>query len=457
MPRTVAQTAGNRARGKYFHLNCIDFAPMRLPMKKYNLKLGTSIASVMTLSLLPVRISEGQAKDLVNLIGSETVIWLMCMSMWLVTYHIYYRTDLARWQKVVMALVFCAAASVLFYYGSNPFFEDYPIKPMRLLPFWIAMIRLSLRGLLIGLIIVPIIFLLEIERQRQKEALQRERDRALDAERQKQRLEELVSERTAELEQTLTVLSQSQDELDHQVYLLTRVIASIGHDVNAPLKFIIAGAAQTGQYIGNGQLERAAEYNRQLERGLGNMAVFMQNLLEFAKSQIRKGSLHMGNVYLGALVGEKAGLFEQILASKGNTLQLHLDESLAVTSNANLLGVILHNLLDNAAKNTSDGEIEIFTTIVEDQLHLHIQNTVHATSLNVNAEQPYPDAGREARDSHGLGLMLVRDISALLNVDFAIGANAGKVTATVTFPEFYLPEGSSAGDFGRAMDSAGCF
>ena len=427
---------------------------MKLFMKKYNLKLGTLIATVLTLSLLPVRLSEGQAKDLVNLIGSETVIWVMCMSMWLATYHTYYRVHLARWQKVVIALAFCAAASNLFYYGSNPFFEDYPIKPIRNLPFWIGVIRLSLRGLLLGLIMVPIIFLLEIERQRQKEALQRERDRALDAERQKQRLEELVSERTAELEQTLTVLSKSQDELDHQVYLLTRVIASIAHDVNTPLKFIIAGAEQTGRFIGNGQLENAAEYNRQLERGLGNMAAFMENLLEFAKSQIRRGSLHMGNVNLAALAREKAGMFEQILASQRNTLQLSLDESLVVTSNTNLLGVILHNLLDNAAKNTRDGEIEIFTTVIEDQLHLQIRNTAAFLHADAETGQPDPDAVREAKDTQGLGLMLVSDISALLNVDFAIGADAGKVTATVIFPEFYLPESSSAGDLPFASHSA---
>ena len=47
-------------------------------MKKYNLKLGTLIASVLTLSLLSVRLSEGHAKDRVNQIGSEQVIRLWC-------------------------------------------------------------------------------------------------------------------------------------------------------------------------------------------------------------------------------------------------------------------------------------------------------------------------------------------------------------------------------------------
>ncbi|WP_426295154.1 sensor histidine kinase [Dyadobacter endophyticus] len=417
-------------------------------MKKYNSRLGALMATVVTVSILPVRLSEGQAANPVNLIGSETVIWLMCMSIWLVSYYTYYRPGLVTWQKLVVSLIFCAILSNLFYYCSNPFFEDYPLKPIRELPFWIAAIRLSLRGLLIGLIMVPIIFLLEIERQRQKEALQRATDRAIAAERQKYLLEIRVSERTAELEQTLSVLSKSQDELDHQVYLLTRIIASIAHDVNAPLKFIITGTKLTGDLIRDNQLQRADEYNQQLERALSNMGTFMQNLLEFAKGQIRKGALHLGNVNLVALIHEKAGLFEQILHSRGNTLRFSLDENLTVISNSNLLGVILHNLMDNAIKNTLDGEIEISGTVIDDWLHLCIQNPVPGEDRDEipRTDQGYQfeaDAGSSGRDSYGLGLILVRDISALLNVDFSLETAGGKVVARIIFAEFYDTEHGS--------------
>lgn len=421
-------------------------------MKKYNLQLGASISTVLTLSILPVRLSEGQATDPINLIGSETVIWLMCMSVWLMSYHTYYRADLVKWQKIAVSMFFCAAFSNLFYFGSNPFFEDYPLKPMRELPFGIALIRLSVRGLLVGLFMIPVIFLLEMQRQRQKEELQRERDRAIDAEKQKHVLELLVSERTRELEQTLSVLSKSQDELDHQVYLLTRIIASIAHDVNAPLRFIIAGTELTGRLIRDKDLEQAAEYNAQLEHALGNMATFMGNLLDFAKGQIRRGALNMGNVNLAALIREKAGLFEQILSAKDNTLHVAVDENLTVANNSHLLGVILHNLLDNAAKNTQKGEIEILSAVVEDRLHLCIQNEVQLAQTDEGARKDLPNqpdlnVADIGKDSDGLGLVLVRDISVLLNVEFLIEMAAGKVIARIVFPEF-----SGSGDNSARAD-----
>lgn len=410
-------------------------------MKKYNLQLGALMATVVTLSIVPVRLAEGQGANLVSLIGSEIVIWLMCMATWLSSYQTYYKFNLVKWKKIAIALLLCAAISNLFFLASFRMFDDYPLKSVRELPLWILTIRLSLRGLLLGLIMVPIIFLLETERERQMEALKRERDRASEAEQQKHVLEMLVSERTAELEETLSFLSESQEELDHQVYLLTRVVASIAHDVQAPLQFIIAAAKHTGNLIDSRQWEQATEYNQQIEISLGNTAMLMQNLLEFARGQIHKGALHSAHVNLAAIMREKGRLFEQILDSAGNALHISLNENLTVHTNAHLLGVILHNLLDNAAKHTRNGEIAISGNVVDDRLYLHIQNPV-ATELPVGIPQTdrLNGAGKYfthlGGDGNGLGLILVRDIAALLNIDFAIEAVSGKVVAKMIFPEF---------------------
>lgn len=414
---------------------------MKSYMKKYNLQLGAFMATVVTLSIVPVRLAEGQGANLVSLIGSEIVIWLMCMATWLSSYQTYYRFNLVKWQKIAVALFFCAVISNLFFLASFRMFEDYPLKSMRELPLWIITIRLSLRGLLLGLIMVPIIFLLETERERQAEALKRERDRAVDAERQKDVLEALVSERTADLEEALSFLGDSQEELDHQVYLLTRVVASIAHDVQAPLQFIIAAAKHTGKLIDSRQWEQAAEYHQQVELSLGNTALLMQNLLEFARGQIHRGALHSDHVNLSATMREKVRLFEQILDSAGNTLRIALNESLTVNTNAHLLGVILHNLLDNATKNTRDGEIAIYSGIVDGQLHLYIQNPV-AGALPTDMAQtdrqgtPGQYITHLAGDNNGLGLILVRDIAALLNIGFTIEAVSGKVTVRMIFSEF---------------------
>lgn len=407
--------------------------------KQYNLPLGTLLSTVITLAIIPVRLAEGQGANLVSLIGSEFVIWLMCLTTWLSCCQTYYRLHSPKWQKVAVALILSALISNFFFLASFRFFDDYPPKSMQNLSLWVVILRLSLRGLLLGLIMVPITFLLEAERQQQREALKRETERAVDAERQNEALEVLVSERTAELEKALSVLGDSQDELEHQLYLLTRVVASIAHDIHAPLKFIVSAAENTGKFIESQHLEQAAEYNQHVSRGLESLAIFMKNLLEFAKGQIHKGALQPVQVNLASLVREKVGVFEQILHSKGNKLNVVLDKKLTVASNANLLGVVLHNLLDNATKNTRSGEIEILTDIIDGQLNFYIQNPAPGAlggRLQNGAQIPAAPHGIDFEQSAGLGLILVRDISSLLNINFFIEALGGKIVAKVVFPEF---------------------
>ena len=64
---------------------------------------------------VPVRLAEGQGVNPVSLIGSEFVIWLMCMATWLSSYQTYYRFNLVKWQKIAVALFFCAVISNLFF------------------------------------------------------------------------------------------------------------------------------------------------------------------------------------------------------------------------------------------------------------------------------------------------------------------------------------------------------
>ena len=208
---------------------------MTIPgMKKYKTTLGLIISTLITLGMLPSRLSQGQGEDLQNLIGSELVIWTMCFASWCTTYFIQTQLQLKKWQKIALSLALCAVLSNLFYYSFNPFFEDYPLTPMRQYPLPYAMMRLSLRGLLMGLIIVPIAFLLENERQLHLAELNAQRERIRISEEQNRLLESVVSERTRTLENTLSSLKESESKLDNQVYLLSRLVASVTHDVSSP-------------------------------------------------------------------------------------------------------------------------------------------------------------------------------------------------------------------------------
>lgn len=338
-------------------------------------------------------------------------------------------------------MLICSLLSVVFYYAINPFFEDFPLTPIKNNPFWVGIIRLSIRGLFVALMIVPLIFLVEQQIRIQNAKLEREKERLKESEEQNLRLETMVTERTKVLEQTLTSLHHSQNELDNHLYLLSRLVVSIAHDVKAPLNFSVLVSEKIQQMLSENKTADIEDYVQELTKSLTGMSVFMHNLLEFTKTQIQKETIHLSEVNLFQLAQEKIMLFEGIVESKKNTLSVSIPPQLIVNTNYNLLAVLLHNLIDNATRYTEHNAITITTDSGERKLHLVIQNTIpEVTDSIMGIMSLYGKPGnRPVIPTHdegkGVGLLLVKDIAALLNINFYTTIESDQLRAHLVFNE----------------------
>lgn len=111
-------------------------------------------------ALLPLRLWEGQWQtDPINLILSQSFISLLFFVCWLSIIRILNAHLIrSKWQKTVVSLCVCVILSIAFYYATNSFIEDYPLRPLREFPIHWALFRLSIRGILICLIMYPIAY-----------------------------------------------------------------------------------------------------------------------------------------------------------------------------------------------------------------------------------------------------------------------------------------------------------
>jgi signal transduction histidine kinase len=286
-------------------------------LKKYQIGIGLVASALLTLSIVPIRLSEGQGADITNLAGSEFVIYLLFMTCWMGIQFIQQQTRFRNWQKILFSVVLCIGLSIVFYHVSNPFFEDYPLAPIRKNTFWVGMLRLSIRGILISVLLVPFIFYVDYARKRQNEKIELEKRHARDLERRNQLLEQTVSERTMELKTMLSDLSRYQKELDNQIYLQSRLLASITHDIQGPFNYVLFVSKNINQLINEQKFEQLPEFSQVLENSLESMFVFMTNLLEFSKTQIKNDAVHLSPVNLSALMQEKANLFRGSSKQRG--------------------------------------------------------------------------------------------------------------------------------------------
>jgi PAS domain S-box-containing protein len=152
---------------------------------------------------------------------------------------------------------------------------------------------------------------------------------------QQDRLEELVAERTAELE-------AANEELEAFSY-------SVSHDLRAPLRRVRGFADALDEDCGERLDDDGREYLQRLRRSAGELEGLIDDLLSL--SRLSQAEIAAERVDLSALAVEVA---ESLRAGEpGRDVKLEIEPGLIARGDPRLLRVALDNLLGNAWKYTS--------------------------------------------------------------------------------------------------------
>jgi signal transduction histidine kinase len=96
------------------------------------------------------------------------------------------------------------------------------------------------------------------------------------------------------------------------------------------------------------------------------MYYMLDNLIGYMKTYLRQGHIDMKEIRIHQLLEEKKAVFAPVALSLSSTIINLADEGLVIRSNASLLGVVIHNLVDNAVKHTRNGQITLWAGIKDD-------------------------------------------------------------------------------------------
>lgn len=396
-------------------------------------KAGLAVAASIPLFVLPARISEGQLNDPVNLIGSEIVIFLMSLTCW---YSIHYiRRRVKSWKGIVLSVLCCCFWSNVFFFTFNPYFKDFPFRTSR--SFSMRVMMLSSRGVLMSIVLIPAAVYLKRDyearfQRRENERLALERIKV-----ENELLEEAVAERTHALHQTLHSLEESQQSLKHQLYVQSRLVASITHDIGAPFNYLLMVSRNICELLQRQDYDTAEAHSAELTKSLETMYGYVKNLLEFTKLPVEHKLSRLETIHLGQLVVQKSALFKGVINSQGNTLELELNAAAGIVSNPGLLGVVLHNLIDNANKHTRNGRIVIRSAMQHEQAHLSIENTGNLVPPAIvqwfNSKTEEPVLQRDIAPLAGIGLILVKEISTMLGIAVCMRSDERSTAVELAF------------------------
>ncbi len=229
-------------------------------------------------------------------------------------------------------------------------------------------------------------------------------------------------------------LLQSQEQLGSVQKLKNDFIEKMSRELRTPLNSIIEAiiSVLAGE---NEQLSESAKAS--LRGALDEGTVFLrtlQNILDLWRLKQGELSLSEQDVNFREVVEEAIFSVQDTLGDKPVLIEKAIVEPLPkIRTDLAKVNQILFLLLDNAAKFTLQGRIEIGAEVRDDRLHCTIEDSgigICADDQEFIFEEFFQvdDASSAAYRGAGLGLTLVRELLALLGGSIELSSEVGRGT-----------------------------
>lgn len=194
-----------------------------------------------------------------------------------------------------------------------------------------------------------------------------------------------------------------------------RLFSIIAHDLKSPLDSLQGTISLLNDNnLNDDELKFLV---KGLSEKLNDTQNLLNNLLNWAKTQMKGIEVHPQTLYLTLLVNEQFKIFSSVAHKKNITLQSNVNESIEVFADLEMLKVILRNLISNAIKFTPQfGNISIESIENKDENFCTI--SVKDTGVGILPEilpiifemkTYYSEQGTAQEKGTGLGLILAKD------------------------------------------------
>ena len=206
-------------------------------------------------------------------------------------------------------------------------------------------------------------------------------------------------------------------ELASTEMLKNDFVSNVSHEIKTPLAVIqnYATILQSEQLT---DAERK-EYSARIKEASEKLNILITNILQLSRLENQMICPALRPFNLSEALSRSILDFDSPLEDKSIDLQVDLDDTLVITSDANLLDCVWRNLLSNAIKFTQpDGRITVLLARQNDLAVVSVQDTGCGISEDAQKhifDKFYQEDSSHTTQGNGLGLALVKQIVTLLN------------------------------------------
>ena len=257
-----------------------------------------------------------------------------------------------------------------------------------------------------------------------------------------------------QVRETNSMLAATNEDLGRALAAKTEFLATTSHEIRTPLNGILG---MTQVMLADRALAGDVRERLGVVHDAGvTMRALVDDILDVAKMESGKLTVEAAPFDLRATLTAAATLWEEQARGKGIAFTTALDAApAAMVGDAARVRQIVFNLLSNALKFTSEGEVRLAVTVAPNRGSVAI--AVSDTGIGIPADQQdavfesfkQADASTTRRfGGTGLGLAICRNLARAMDGDVTLDSVAGQgSTFTVTLP---LVEPAVAEDFAAA-------
>lgn len=253
---------------------------------------------------------------------------------------------------------------------------------------------------------------------------------------------ETLSEKNKSLHFLNGKLLESENELREASRIKDKFFSIISHDLRGHTGNVLSLANILKEDKDKLQEQEKELFVKYLSDASQNLQLLLDNLLNWAKSQMNDHTLSKKSFDMGKVVEKNVQLFKENALRKNIAIVFEQKEIPNVYADKDMMDFVIRNLLSNALKFTSKGD-QIFIEINEGHDHLAI--TVRDTgvgmsksqiqSLLLSAKENKSTKGTDNEEGTGLGFAICKDFVDRNNGEFKIESKPNQGSAfTFTIP-----------------------
>ena len=230
-------------------------------------------------------------------------------------------------------------------------------------------------------------------------------------------------------------LERKNSELDELNATKDKFFSIIAHDLRSPMIGLQGVGQKLEYFIRKKRPEKLLEMGSKIDQSIDQLNHLLNNLLNWASSQVGGVPHHPDHINLGDLVSENIKLYKSLAESKEVTITSQIG-NLSAHVDANAISTVIRNLLSNAIKFSMAGDVITITgeglaewscIIIKDQ-----GEGMDETQLNtLFSAAPKSNRGTGQEKGFGLGLKLCKEFVGKNGGSIEVESSVGKGTTFI--------------------------